>query len=370
LTPSCNVISLKRSLPDSTESEEHTEGEGQPQIGESVQQDAESKQDDQSPDVQVAGAQPSGPVNSQDPGGTRVKPVEMPGEQRPAGQTFDPIEIELPKDRKPREAKGKRSKAESKRQRGRYVGSRISQDARDIAIDATIRAAAPRQKERKSENPDESKMLHIRMEDLHSKIRQRKVGNLLLFVVDASGSMGVGQRMSAAKGAVLSLLSDAYQRRDKVGMITFSARKAQMVLDPTPSVERAKDKLKNISVGGTTPLSAGLLMAYDLAKRERLRHPDLLPLLILMTDGHGNVAVGSQDPMVEAMAVARKIKDDGIESLILDSENMLNDPTGFRPKGSRLIRQLADAMGARYVQLRDLSKESVLQAVRWQPHWP
>ncbi|MDP2659653.1 MAG: VWA domain-containing protein [Dehalococcoidia bacterium] len=320
--------------------------------------------------MQVVGAQPPGPVQSQDQPGARVKPIETPGMDRPVGQTFEPIEIELPKDRKPREAKGKRSQTKSKKPRGRYVGSRPSSDAKDIALDATIRAAAPRQKERMAEHPGQENMLHIRMEDLHSKIRQRKVGNLLLFVVDASGSMGVGQRMSAAKGAVLSLLSDAYQRRDKVGMITFSARKAQMVLDPTPSVERAKDKLKNISVGGTTPLSAGLIMAYELAKRERLRHPDLLPLLILMTDGHGNVAVGSQDPMVEAMAVARMIKDEGFESLILDSENMLNDPSGFRPKGSRLIRQLAEAMDARYVQLRDLSKESVLQAVRWQPHWP
>lgn len=302
----------------------------------------------------------------QDTPGGRVQPYESTGSQPPVGQTFEPISIELPKDRKPREARGKRSETKSKLRRGRYVGSRPSQDGKDIALDATIRAAASKQKERGG-MPDD--MLKIRMEDLHSKVRQRKVGNLLLFVVDASGSMGVGQRMNAAKGAVISLLSDAYQRRDKVGMITFSARKAQMVLDPTPSVERAKDKLKHLAVGGTTPLSAGLLMAYELAKREKLRHPDLVPLLILMTDGHGNVAVGGRDPMVEAITVARMIKEDGIESIILDSENMMQDPTGFRHHGSRLIRQLAESMGARYVQLRELSKDSVLQAVRWQPHW-
>lgn len=302
----------------------------------------------------------------QDQGYTPVKPYESQGTVPPFGQAFDPIEIELPKDRKPRESQGKRSQTKSKRERGRYVGSRPSEKARDIALDATIRAAAPKQKERRSKD----QVLQIRMEDLHTKVRQRKVGNLLLFVVDASGSMGVGQRMSAAKGAVLSLLSDAYQRRDKVGMITFSARKAQMVLDPTPSVEKAKGKLKDLAVGGTTPLSAGLLMAYELAKRERFRHPDLSPLLILMTDGHGNVAVGGQDPMVEALAVARLIREGGFESLVLDSEAFLRDPTGFRPRGSRLIKQLAEAMGARYVQLRDLSKDSVLRAVRWQPHWP
>ncbi|MDP2726222.1 MAG: hypothetical protein Q8P59_01655 [Dehalococcoidia bacterium] len=139
-----------------------------------------------------------------------------------------------------------------------------------------------------------------------------------------------------------------------------------MVLDATPSVEKAKDKLQHLAVGGTTPLSAGLIMAYELAKRERLRHPDLCPLLILMTDGHGNVAVGNQDPMVEALTVGGMIRDAGFDSLILDSETFMRDPTGFRPHGSRLIRQLAEAMGARYVQLRDLDKDSVLRAVRLQ----
>lgn len=357
---------LKRSLPDSASGEEEEEGEGQPQSGDPAEQEKGTEQAGPAPEQQLAGAQPPGPVDMQEQGSTPVKAYETQGAVPPSGRTFDPIEIELPKDRKPRESRGKRTQTKSKRERGRYVGSRPSNEPRDIALDATIRAAASRQTERAGSEDS----LQIRMEDLHTKVRKRKVGNLLLFVVDASGSMGVGQRMSAAKGAVLSLLSDAYQRRDKVGMITFSARKAQMVLDPTPSVEKAKDKLKNLSVGGTTPLSAGLLMAYELAKRERLRHPDLSPLLILMTDGHGNVAVGSQDPMVEALDVARMIKDHGIESLILDSENFLKDPTGFRPRGSRLIRQLADAMGARYVQLQDLDKESVLRAVKWQPHWP
>lgn len=229
-------------------------------------------------------------------------------------------------------------------------------------MDATIRAAASKQKERDG-TPD---LLQIRMEDVHTKVRQRKVGNLLLFVVDASGSMGVGQRMTAAKGAVLSLLADAYQRRDKVGMITFSARTAQLALDPTPSVEKAKDKLKDLAVGGTTPLSAGLIMALEIAKRERLRNPGLSPLLVLMTDGHGNVAVGSQDPMVEALTISRMIKDEGIESLLLDSETHMRAPLGF-PRGSRLLRQLAEALGARYIQLRELDKDSILQAVRSQP---
>lgn len=366
MTPSSSGISLKRSLPDSTSGEEDTEGQGEPQPGEPSEQESGAQEEGSAPDQQFGSAQPPGPVSQQEQGYAPVKPYETQGSVAPFGQTFEPIEIELPKDRKPRESRGKRSETKSKRERGRYVGSRLADEPRDIALDATIRAAAPRQKERGATGD----LLQIRMEDLHTKVRRRKVGNLLLFVVDASGSMGVGQRMSAAKGAVLSLLSDAYQRRDKVGMITFSARKAQMVLDPTPSVEKAKDKLKHLAVGGTTPLSAGLLMAYELAKREKLRHPDLSTLMILMTDGHGNVAVGNQDPMVEALDVARMIREDSIESIILDSENFLKDPTGFRPKGSRLIRQLAEAMGARYVQLRDLDKDSVLQAVRWQPHWP
>lgn len=337
-----------------------------PQPGNTSDLDASYQEGLAPPEQRVLGVPPPGPISMQDQGYAPVKPAETQGRVPPFGETFDAIEIELPKDRKPRESHGKRSPTRSKRERGRYVGSRPSEEARDIALDATIRAAAPRQKERGGPLD----MLQIRMEDLHTKIRQRKVGNLLLFLVDASGSMGVGQRMSAAKGAALSLLSDAYQRRDKVGMITFSARKAQMVLDPTPSVEKAKDKLKHLAVGGTTPLSAGLLMAYELAKRERLHYPDLSPLLIIMTDGHGNVAVAGRDPMAEALSVAQMIREEGIDSLILDSEAPLTDPTGLRLRGSRLIKQLAEAMGARYIQLRDLNKDSVLRAVRWQPPWP
>jgi magnesium chelatase subunit D len=132
--------------------------------------------------------------------------------------------------------------------------------------------------------------LRLRREDLREARREGREGNLVLFLVDASGSMAARARMGAVKGAVLSLLLDAYQRRDKVGMITFSGSAARVLLPPTSSVEAAAARLADLPTGGRTPLAAGLLRAHEVLRAERLRDPDRRPLLVVVTDGRATSA--------------------------------------------------------------------------------
>ena len=179
------------------------------------------------------------------------------------GETFDVRKLNTPLDKMTRSTGGRRSTTKTKRKRGRYIQARPSPgDASDLAFDATLRAAAPEQLSR-----DKNGLaLAVRSDDYQKKVRVRKASNLILFLVDASWSMAVAERMQATKGAIMSLLTDAYQRRDRVGLVVFQKDQARVVLPPTNSVELAQKALKDIPVGGKTPLSAGLNLAHQ-------RHP-------------------------------------------------------------------------------------------------
>jgi magnesium chelatase subunit D len=195
---------------------------------------------------------------------------------------------------------------------------------RDLAFDATLRAAAPHQKERREEE-DSEMALSLRRSDLREKVRVRRAANLILFVVDASWSMAVSERMEATKGAIMSLLTDAYQRRDRVGLVVFNKNQASLVLPPTNSVQLAKKALADISVGGKTPLSAGLMMAYEVIHRDVLSHPDVMPLMILLTDGAGNVSITDLPPQEEAHRIADIIRQSGIRSAVINMEHVAFD---------------------------------------------
>jgi len=168
--------------------------------------------------------------------------------------------------------------------------------------------------------------------------------------------MAVAERMSAAKGAVLSLLTDAYQRRDKVGMIVFQKDRAQVVLPPTNSVELARRYLADIPIGGKTPLSAGLMLAYETIKREELAHPDTQSLMILLTDGVGNVSISDMPPQEEAYKIAEKFIEEEIPSVVINMEHKEFD------KG--LAQEIAEHLGASYYSLSDLQAEKLLQTVK------
>jgi magnesium chelatase subunit D len=176
---------------------------------------------------------------------------------------------------------------------------------------------------------------------------EEKTGNTIIFVVDASGSMGVKKRMSAVKGAVLSLLIDAYQKRDKVGIVTFRGDCADLLLSPTSSIDLAETKLKVIPTGGRTPLGKGLQMGFDVLSQELHRDPKTKPLLILISDGKANVSSAAEKPLDELKKIADCIQKAKIPSLMLDSEAGLVR-LGYAEK-------LANMMGAKYMKLDEIA---------------
>jgi magnesium chelatase subunit D len=240
----------------------------------------------------------------------------------PVGDVFRPRRVESPMDRLTRRSAGKRSTTRTSRKRGRYVQARPANgDLRDIALDATIRQAALQQVERESEPGTFSILPH----DVQKKVRVRRASNLILFVVDASWSMAGAQRMEATKGAIMSLLVDAYQKRDRVGLVVFQKEEARLVLPFTSSVELAQSALRHLPVGGKTPLSAGLMLAYRVFHRELRLHPKAMPLMILLTDGAGNVSLTETPPQEEAQKIADLIHDSGIHSVVINMEHEAYD---------------------------------------------
>ena len=196
----------------------------------------------------------------------------------------------------------------------------------------------------------------IRSSDYQKKVRVKKAANLVLFVVDASWSMAVAERMSATKGAILSLLTDAYQRRDRVGLAVFQKDRSILVLPPTNSVQLAKRALADIPVGGKTPLSAGLFLAHQVIQRERLAHPDVMPLIILLTDGAGNVSMSHLPPQEESHRIAEQIADDAIRCVVINMEHAAFD--------QGLAQTLAEHLKAPCYTLSELKADVLYQKVR------
>jgi magnesium chelatase subunit D len=276
------------------------------------------------------------------------------GEQVSAGDDFTPRRLDTPLDRLTRSAGGRRSQTRTDRKRGRYIQARPSPgNPTDLAFDATLRAAAPYQKERKNEN---GPALALHPDDYQRKVRVRKAANLVLFVVDASWSMAVAERMEATKGAVVSLLTDAYQQRDRVGLVVFQKNDARVVLSPTNSVELARQALTNIPVGGKTPLSAGLQTAYEVVTRELRQHPDLMPLMVLLTDGAGNVSMTNLPPQEEAYRMADMFPKGKIRSIVINMEHEAFD--------QGLAQALADHLESPCYTLDELKAEALLKTVR------
>ncbi|MEU1226011.1 putative cobaltochelatase [Streptomyces sp. NPDC005828] len=248
-------------------------------------------------------------------------------------------------------AAGRRSRART--EHGRTTGSTRPRGAlTKLHLAATVRAAAPHQRARGRSGPG----LVVRRDDLRQATREGREGNLVLFAVDASGSMAARQRMSAVKGAVLSLLLDAYQRRDKVGLVTFRGREAEVALPPTSSVDAAAARLEKLPTGGRTPLSAGLLKAHDVLRIERLRDPSRRPLLVVVTDGRATGGRAAGDPVALAARAARLHAADGTASVVVDCE------TG--PVRLGLAGNLARELGGTAVTLDELRADSIAGLVR------
>ena len=269
------------------------------------------------------------------------------------GDTFRARKLRTPTDRLSRRATGRRSYTVSKQKRGRYIRSRDAQGRYDdIAIDATVRQAASHQTQRDKG----SNAIAIRDNDLQRKIRVRKTGNLVIFAVDASWSMAAAERMEATKGAIMSLLVDAYQKRDRVAMVSFQKDRAHLVLPPTSSVEMAKKALQEIPVGGKTPLSAGLLLSLQVIEREKNQNADIAPLMILLTDGAGNVSVTGTPPRQEALMIAHLFSEKQFRTVVINTEHASLD------RG--LAQELADALSGPCYTLAEIRADSLLDTVR------
>ncbi|MGW2324795.1 putative cobaltochelatase [Streptomyces sp. NPDC001700] len=253
-------------------------------------------------------------------------------------------------------AAGRRSRARTAH--GRTAGARRPQGTlTSLHLAATVRAAAPHQHARGRRGPG----LLVRRDDLREAVREGREGNLVLFVVDASGSMAARKRMGAIKGAVLSLLLDAYQRRDKVGLITFRGTGAELALPPTSSVDAAAARLEQLPTGGRTPLAAGLLKAREVLRVERLRDPSRRPLLVVVTDGRATeskkatVSDGST-PVERAGRAARLLAGDGVASVVVDCES--------GPVRLGLAGALARDLRGTPITLDELRADSVTALVR------
>jgi magnesium chelatase subunit D len=230
--------------------------------------------------------------------------------------------------------------------RGLYINPELTKNTTDIAVDATVLHALVR-------NPDD---LDITIDDLHRKKRNGKSNNLILFVVDASGSMAASKRMEAVKGTVIGLLTDAYQKRDTVGVIAFRGIEAQILLNPTQSVELAEQAMKALPTGGRTPLPHALQTAIQLLTRfDQINNYN--PVLIILTDGKANVSLpGGGDAWMQTLSLADQINRLNIQTVVLNTDqNYLN---------LNRAEELARSIGGQYLSLNDISKEQLTPIVK------
>jgi len=244
---------------------------------------------------------------------------------------------------------GRRSRAIT--EVGRVVGdrARAGRESGRPHLLATIRAAAPHQHARGRSGPG----LAVRPADVRLSVREGREGNLVLFCVDASGSMGTKKRMGEVKTAIVSLLLDAYQRRDKVGLVTFAGATATVALPPTGSVEAAVRRLESLPTGGRTPLAEGLLQAADVLRIAAIRDPRRRPLLVLVTDGR---ATAGEKAFARAKQAADWLAHQGIASVVVDCEPRRGVRLG-------LAGELAVDLGAEYLDLGEVAAGNLVRAV-------
>lgn len=276
----------------------------------------------------------------------------------PVGAAFRVKPIMYKKDRVVRTGSGRRTRSRTSQKSGRYVKARPNPAPTDLALDATLRAAAPHQTRRRQMPQSGELAVLVRGVDLRQRVREKRMGHFIVFVVDASGSMGAGSRMVETKGAVLSLLLDAYQKRDKVALVAFRGQGASVLLPPTSSVDLAYKLLEELPTGGKTPLVHGLSLGHELLERQLRRDPASFPVLVVISDGKANVSLAGGKPLAEARLAAQAIAEDPrIRSLVVDVEK-----AGLIRFG--LAQGLAADMGAQYFRIEDLKARDLVDVLR------
>ncbi|WP_457572224.1 putative cobaltochelatase [Desulfovulcanus sp.] len=270
------------------------------------------------------------------------------------GAPFRVKPFSMKRDRCLRKGSGRRTRTRTSHKMGRYVKSKQSPDPLDLALDATLRAAAPYQPKRSREGVT----VVIEKCDLRQKVREKRIGNLIVFVVDASGSMGAGKRMVETKGAVLSLLLDAYQKRDKVSFVAFRGKDAEVLLPPTNSIELAYKLLEELPTGGRTPLFQGIALGYHVLDTQLRKDPNTYPVMVLISDGKANVSQFGRKPLEEIMELAATIRNDNrIRSVVIDVEK-----PGLITFG--LAKEIAFKLGAQYFKIEDLKAATLVDVLK------
>ncbi len=250
--------------------------------------------------------------------------------------------------------KGRRMMVESSDSTGRYARSRIPDErTHDIAFDATVRAAAPYQRSR-----DHSDLaMNIQKQDLREKVREMRAGCTILFLVDASGSLGVRKRMTAVKGAVLSMLRDSYVKRDRIGMMAFRRDSAELVLPPTRSVEYSYRKLEELPTGGKTPLAEALVTVDEYMTAYSRSHTGEMCYIVLITDGRANVPMKEgANANEEALKLAEDLRIPQVKWIVIDAS------AGFIRFDN--AERLAEALEGTYFRLEDLNADRLADSVR------
>jgi magnesium chelatase subunit D len=199
--------------------------------------------------------------------------------------------------------------------------------------------------------------ISIKDKDIREKVREKKIGNFIVFILDASGSMNANQRIKETKGAIVSLLLDAYQKRDEVAMVVFKGEAAEVVLPPTSSVELAYKLTEELPTGGKTPLADGLNKGLEVIKNARYKNPDIYPVVVLISDGRANVSMGSKKPIEEVHEIASIVKKEAIKSIVIDVEK-----DNFITFG--LAKEIADLMDAKYYKIDNLKAQTIIDAVK------
>ncbi|WP_232701945.1 VWA domain-containing protein [Halobacterium wangiae] len=280
----------------------------------------------------------------------------------------DRTAIDPERDRTMRDALARRTPSRVAVRSGRYVRSRLQEDVNDVAIDATVRAAAPHQRTRQ---PEDQSGIVVEARDLRQKLRERTARALVVFVVDASGSVMSGRQMMETKRGLLSLIEDAYRARDRVAVVVFRGENAFTLVEPTRNHRMARDAVSRLTVGGNTPLAHGLVEAYRIVEREKRRDQDLYPLVVLLSDGQSNVDYREDgDAREDALRAASLFADADVPSVFVDTGYELDttpDEIWTARKAERMKRKrfernqtFAETMGADYLPLVELPRDTQL----------
>lgn len=323
--------------------------------------DSEKKNDSRQPD-----AHENPPPQMQQQEGNDGPEIDTPPPQQsdgaaPEEQLVEGKEVHLisalpaiPRDRLFRQGSGRRSKTKSGTNKGRYAGFTQSPKLhqKDLALDATLRAAAPYQRFRDHDQC----AVALTDSDLRYKVRENHVGATIVFVVDASGSMGARKRMKETKEAILSMLLDSYQKRDKIGLVAFRKDGAETLLDITASVDLAQKKLQALPTGGRTPLASGLYQAWQLLRARKLKDPDMLPMIVLVTDGRANRPLWTENAVADAVKAAELIHRDGIHGVVIDTEKDFIS--------LHIAQQIAQAMHGTYHKVDELKAQQLRSIVK------